>query len=80
MKDIKEISKIPVIFVTGLTHIEDEERGLNLGAADYITKPFSPAIVKLRVRNQIQMLNLIKMLKQKEESTSSEAPVLMNLS
>lgn len=74
MKNIKEISEIPVIFVTGLTHIEDEERGLNLGAADYITKPFSPAIVKLRVKNQIQILNLLKMVKQKEESESGETP------
>jgi CheY-like chemotaxis protein len=66
MKGIKEISEIPVIFVTGLTNVEDEEKGLNLGAADYITKPFNPAIVKLRVRNQIHILNLIKMVKQKE--------------
>jgi diguanylate cyclase (GGDEF)-like protein len=50
---------IPVIFITSLTNIEDEERGLALGGSDYITKPFSDAIVKLRVKNQIRMLDYI---------------------
>ena len=53
-------SKIPVIFITGLTNAVEEERGFALGAADYITKPFSPEIVKLRVKNQIMMLDLLK--------------------
>jgi len=47
---------IPVIFITGLSGDADEEKGLALGAADYISKPFSPAIVKHRVGNQIKML------------------------
>jgi signal transduction histidine kinase/DNA-binding response OmpR family regulator len=51
---------IPVIFVTGLGNNEDEEKGLNLGAADYITKPFNPAIIKMRLRNLIKTLNLIE--------------------
>jgi len=44
---------IPVIFITGLDNIKAEENGLMLGAADYIAKPFHPAIVKLRVEKQI---------------------------
>jgi diguanylate cyclase (GGDEF)-like protein len=48
---------IPVIFITGLDSIEDEEKGLSHNAADYISKPFSAAIVKLRIRNQIQIIN-----------------------
>ncbi|MCL2605120.1 MAG: diguanylate cyclase [Defluviitaleaceae bacterium] len=48
---------IPVIFITALYGDENEEKGLALGAADYIIKPFSPAIVKLRIRNQIKMLD-----------------------
>lgn len=51
---------IPVIFITGLTNVEDEERGLSAGAADYINKPFSAPIVKLRVHNQAMMQNYIK--------------------
>jgi diguanylate cyclase (GGDEF)-like protein len=57
MKKCEEIKKIPVIFITGLDSDEDEEKGLSLEAADYITKPFSATIVKLRVRNQIQIVN-----------------------
>ena len=57
LKKCEEIKKIPVIFITGLTSEKDEEKGLTLDAADYITKPFSATIVKLRVRNQIQIVN-----------------------
>ncbi len=44
---------IPIIFVTALAGAQDEEKGLAMGAADYITKPFGAAIVKLRVRNHL---------------------------
>lgn len=47
--------KIPVIFVTALHEAGDEERGLELGALDFITKPFHPALVKARVRNQLEL-------------------------
>jgi len=60
LKKIKEVQKIPVIFITGLNSDEDEEKGLSLDSADYITKPFSTMIVKLRVRNQIQIVNQIR--------------------
>ncbi|MGK2952515.1 MAG: response regulator [Thiobacillus sp.] len=45
---------IPVIFVTALTDVDDEERGLALGAADYISKPIKPALVLARVRTQLE--------------------------
>lgn len=50
---------IPVIFISGLDTQEDEEKGLLLGAADYISKPFSSAIVKLRVASQLKILKQI---------------------
>lgn len=46
---------IPVIFVTAMQDPEDEMKGLEIGAIDYITKPFSPAIVKARVRNHLEL-------------------------
>jgi len=55
---------IPVIFITGLRNERDEEKGLSLGAADYITKPFSPTIVKLRVKNQIKILESLEEARQ----------------
>jgi putative two-component system response regulator len=47
--------KIPVIFITAMAEESDEARGLKLGAVDYITKPFIPALVKARVRNHIEL-------------------------
>ncbi|SDX43739.1 diguanylate cyclase (GGDEF) domain-containing protein [Allochromatium warmingii] len=55
LKNAEATKSIPIIFVTALGEEQDEEHGLNLGAADYITKPFSPAIVRARVRNQINL-------------------------
>ena len=55
LKHSEKTQDIPVVFITGLSNIEDEEKGLEMGAADYISKPFSPAIVKLRVNNQIKI-------------------------
>lgn len=46
---------IPIIFISTKTDMEDETRGLELGAVDYITKPFRTPIVKARVRTQIQL-------------------------
>ena len=45
--------KTPVIFISALDSPADEERGLDLGAVDYITKPFHPSIVRKRVRNHL---------------------------
>lgn len=44
---------IPVIFLTALDDEQDEAKGLALGAVDYITKPFSPQLVKARVHNHL---------------------------
>jgi diguanylate cyclase (GGDEF)-like protein len=46
---------LPVMFVTGKDTEEDEEKGLLLGAVDYIKKPIHPAIVKARVNTQITL-------------------------
>jgi signal transduction histidine kinase len=55
LKESQDLKSIPVIFVTALNEAVNESRGLELGAVDYITKPFSPAIVRLRVRNQLAL-------------------------
>lgn len=62
LKNKPETRGIPVIFITGLSNVQDEEKGLMLGAADYIHKPFTPAIVKLRVKNQLQIVNQIRII------------------
>ena len=60
LKHSKTTRHIPVIFISGLSNADNEEKGLSLGAADYISKPFSPSIVKLRVNYQIQILRQIR--------------------
>lgn len=45
----------PVIFISAQGADEDETKGLELGAIDYITKPFSPAIVRARIKNHLQL-------------------------
>lgn len=46
---------IPVIFVTAMGEIQDEAKGLEMGAIDYIMKPISPSLVKTRVRNHLEL-------------------------
>ena len=58
LKELKamEITRyVPVILITSLSDVQYEERGLLLGAVDYITKPFNPAIIKARVNTHIQL-------------------------
>lgn len=55
LKDNKDTKDIPVLFVTTKSEVEDETKGLELGAVDYITKPISPPIVISRVRNHMNL-------------------------
>jgi diguanylate cyclase (GGDEF)-like protein len=55
LKAEPDLKEIPVIFITALTQEANESEGLELGAVDYITKPFNPAIVRLRIKNQLEL-------------------------
>ncbi len=55
LKDDPRTREIPVIFVTAATDSVDEAHGLAVGAVDYITKPFSPAVVLERVRVHLEL-------------------------
>ena len=55
LKEDGALKDIPVIFVTALSEEENERQGLDLGAVDYIAKPFNPGIVRLRVKNQLEL-------------------------
>lgn len=54
---------IPIIFLTARSDAEDEEKGIALGAADYVTKPISPAVVIARIRTQLQLRRYNQSLK-----------------
>ena len=75
LKKSEKTKNIPVIFITGRGDAESEERGLALGAVDYIRKPFSSSIVKLRVCNQIELLEMTEKLEAalKEAQAANEA-------
>lgn len=55
LKNDSRTQNIPVIFITVKEEVKDEAMGLELGAADYIPKPFQLAIVKARVKTQIEL-------------------------
>ena len=54
--------RIPVIFVTAKSEVEDEAQGFGLGAVDYITKPVNPAIVLARVRTHLALKHSLRKL------------------
>ena len=65
LKDNSATQSIPIIFISANQSDKDESKGLELGAMDYITKPFSASIVRVRVRNQLlikQKNDLLEML------------------
>jgi PAS domain S-box-containing protein len=64
LKSSDKTRHIPVILITGLEGVEYEEKGLTLGAADFIHKPFSNKIVKSRVQHHIQIVNQIRVIEQ----------------
>jgi diguanylate cyclase (GGDEF)-like protein/PAS domain S-box-containing protein len=55
LRDNPATRNIPVIFVTGMDSVADEERGLELGAVDYIAKPYHPHIILARVHTQLEL-------------------------
>lgn len=58
LKNDPATREIPVIFVTALADTEDEAKGFEVGAVDYITKPVSSAIVKARVRTHLSLVRM----------------------
>ncbi len=60
-------NKIPIIFVTAMNDEAEEKKGLELGAIDYIRKPFNPSIVKARVKNHLEF----KLAKEELEQQNS---------
>jgi putative two-component system response regulator len=63
---------IPVIFLTAKSEVEDEKRGLEMGAVDYITKPISPPIVMARVATQLSLKASADFLRSKADFLEME--------
>ncbi len=67
LKSDPQTTEIPVIFLTAKSGIEDELKGFELGAVDYITKPISPPVVLARVRTHLRLKKVTDYLKSKLE-------------
>ena len=67
-----ETADIPVIFLTALDSADDEERGLQLGAMDYITKPIRPPILLARVRTQLELKRARDLLRDRSQWLQDE--------
>ena len=63
---------IPVIFLTAMSRVEDEKKGLELGAVDYITKPISPPVVLARIKTHLQNKAVADFLRDKNEYLEAE--------
>ncbi|MCB1717396.1 MAG: response regulator, partial [Candidatus Competibacteraceae bacterium] len=70
LKQQAETAAIPVIFMTALSDTEDKVRGFELGAVDYIAKPFQDSEVLARVRTHLALQNLQRQLVASEERLS----------
>ena len=64
LKSNQATQNIPVVFSTGKDSPEDEVVGLNIGASDYITKPYNVELIRARVRNQIRLKKKTDLLEQ----------------
>lgn len=62
LKERPETAEVPVIFLSALEDSADRLRGLQLGAVDWVAKPFDPAEVRARVRNQVRLRQLARSL------------------
>lgn len=55
IKQDQTLKDVPVLFITAMEETECELHGLEMGAGDYIIKPFNPSLVRLRIRNHIEL-------------------------
>ncbi|MEW6505885.1 MAG: two-component system response regulator [Chloroflexota bacterium] len=72
LKTTPETKDIPVIFLTAKVEIEDEMKGFELGAVDYITKPISPPVVLARVKTHLELKQVRDYLKNQNEFLEAE--------
>jgi putative two-component system response regulator len=72
LKSNPDTRDIPVIFVTAMGDLEDEQFGLEVGAVDYLTKPVSPAIVLARVRTHLALYDRNRELEREVRQRTAE--------
>ena len=76
LKQERRTLNIPVIFLTAKTDAEDERKGLELGAVDFIAKPINPLIVMARVKNHLALKIKADFLQYKNDGLEIEVAKL----
>lgn len=76
LKSHEETRNIPVIFITAMTGESDEMKGFELGAVDFISKPFVPGVVEARVRTHLELRTAHKELANANEALLYERSVV----
>ncbi len=76
LKKDRRTMNIPVIFLTSKTDVEDERKGLELGAVDFISKPINPEIVMARVKNHLSLKIKADFLQHKNDGLEIEVAKL----
>ena len=79
LAEIRNISNVPVIFLTAKSEDADKILGLNIGADDYITKPFLPAELIARVRSSIRRYTMLGSIKPQQDELVSGGICLNDL-
>ncbi|QJT08700.1 hybrid sensor histidine kinase/response regulator [Oceanidesulfovibrio marinus] len=72
IKENPKIRHIPILFVTAMSGVEDEEKGFRLGAVDFITKPFRPSIVLARVKTHLTLHRQKRVLEQMVQERTAD--------
>ncbi len=75
---IREFSNVPIILLTAKSETEDKVLGLNVGADDYITKPFVPVEVLARVRSQLRRYATLGSQQKEDPAQLQVGPVTLN--
>lgn len=68
LNEIREVSSVPVIMLSAKSEDEDKIKGLNLGADDYVTKPFNPLELIARINSVIRRYNQVGKIEENQEN------------
>ncbi len=84
LREIEVLKEVPIIFITGLDTADNEIYGLDLGAHDYIRKPFNPSVVKSRISTHLKVIKQTKKLRdlstKLKEADEAKSRFLANMS
>jgi adenylate cyclase len=80
LKADPETAVIPVVFLTARTEAEDEAKGFELGAVDYIHKPFNPTVVRARVHTHLLLRDTLRQIEERNAALDEKTRMLESLS